>query len=155
MKTNKYMGNYNISDTMDIITENDVKNLKMSIGYKRKNGKISIKDYSDYKDFEKVFNKMPKSNPLIKGVESNMFSIYSIGVEKQSKNFLPNNYTDEDLKKYFEYIKNSFKEIQKDKKFILLQTRYSNGKNKTVIAIYQNDSFSQKEATGLLLYEYT
>lgn len=149
------MGNYNISDTMDIITENDVKNLKMSIGYKRKNGKISIKDYSDYKDFEKVFNKMPKSNPLIKGVESNMFSIYSIGVEKQSKNFLPNNYTDEDLKKYFEYIKNSFKEIQKDKKFILLQTRYSNGKNKTVIAIYQNDSFSQKEATGLLLYEYT
>lgn len=145
-----------MNDNMELINEKDIKNLKMSIGYRKKDGiKINIKDYSTYKDFEKLFNKMPKSKSLIKGVQSTLFSIYSMGVTKQSGSFLPANYTTEDLKEYFEYIKNSFKEIQENKDFILLQTRYSNGKNKIAIVVYYDDSFSKEEATGLLLYEFT
>jgi hypothetical protein len=154
MKTNKYMSNYNISDAMDIITENDVKDLKMSIGYKRKSGKINIKDYSDYKDFEKVFNKMPKSKPLVKGVESELFSITTTGLTKQESIFLPENYTEKELINYFDFIKKSFKRTQKENDVILLQKRYSKGKNKTTIVIYKNDSFSKTEAIGLLLFEY-
>jgi hypothetical protein len=153
IRTNKYMNKYNINDSMELITENDIKNLKMSIGYKRKNGMINIKDYSTYKDFEKVFNKMPKSKSLVKGVETTVFliSVYNLTKDKSS---LPNNYTEKELMSYFEFINKYFKTAKESKNIVILQTRYSKGKNKTVIAVYYDNPVLKKEATALILTEF-
>lgn len=109
------------------IKEKDVKGLTMRI-IEEKNKKRNFpcfgtngKTYQYFESFSFIFNEIPDSSVLKKPIETGVFREYLGEINKTY--ILPKKYTEKNKEEYFNFIKKSFKEIQKREIFDLVQTR--------------------------------
>ncbi|MEM4115712.1 MAG: hypothetical protein QXP59_06885 [Saccharolobus sp.] len=104
-------------------TEEDFAGMEMSIIYSTKNSVTKKKVYDQFKDFNKVFNKMPKKSELKKPVETKFLSLKDGQPENISLvHTLPTKYTAEDAATYFKTLKTLFEKV-KAKEGNILQSR--------------------------------
>lgn len=121
---------------MSYLKEDSLKKLYMFMIYRDDDENIFMKEYSSWKDLDSVFNTIPSNNLLSKSIKT--FFLADISLKPNYiVNILPSNYSKENIKTYFDFLKMSFSVLKKkkDNDLLLYQKRYIKGRGKTVIIV--------------------
>ncbi|MEM3858726.1 MAG: hypothetical protein QW478_04895 [Candidatus Micrarchaeaceae archaeon] len=115
--------------------EEDFSGMKMIIIYNTKDSVTKKKVYNQFKDFNKVFNKMPKKSELKQPVKTSFVSLRKDGqVDNVSLvHTLPTKYSAEDVDTYFKTLKTLLEKVRA-KEGHIIQNR-----NSVTILVQPND----------------